>query len=65
MFRHRFALLPEQPALQPIETDIDNRRDIEREKLRQRETADDGVTKRLANFRSDAGRLTARCRPED
>ena len=41
MFRRRLALLPEQPALQPIEIDIDNRRRIEREKLRQRETADD------------------------
>src|SRR6266403_3420827 len=36
-------LLPEQPALQPVEVDIDNRRRIEREDLRHCQAADDGI----------------------
>src|SRR5204862_6479715 len=47
-------LFPEQPALQPVEVDVDNRRRIERENLRQREPADDGVAERLADLRADA-----------
>src|ERR1700730_4890698 len=45
-------LLPEQPVLQLIEIDIDNRRRIESEYLRQSEAADDRVTERLANLRA-------------
>src|SRR6267142_4720077 len=44
-----------QPALQPVEIDIDNRRRIKREKLRQSEAADDGIPERLANLRADPG----------
>src|SRR6266851_6074348 len=47
-------LFPEQPALQAVEVDIDNRRRIKCENLRQSEAADDGVTERLANLRADA-----------
>src|SRR5712672_1473638 len=43
----------EDPALQPVEIDIDDRRRIESENLRQSEAADDGVTERLANLRAD------------
>src|SRR5258705_11651608 len=46
-------LLPEQPALQPVEVDIDNRCRIERENLRQSEAPDDGAAGRLANLRAD------------
>src|SRR6202023_1472159 len=42
--------LPEDPGLQPVEIDIDDRRRIERENLRQGQAADDGVTERLANL---------------
>src|SRR5260370_35145104 len=48
-------LLPEQPALQPVEVDIDNRCRIEREDLRQSEAADDGIAERLANPRPAPG----------
>src|SRR5207248_9974924 len=43
----RLLLFPKQPCLQAIEIDIDDWRRIEREKLRQCEAADDGVTERL------------------
>ena len=46
-------LLTEQPALQLVEIDVDNRRRIEGENLRQGEAADDGIAARLPNFRAD------------
>src|SRR5208282_4803347 len=52
----RRRLLPpfsEDPGLQPVEIDVDDRRRIERENLRQGQTADDGITERLANLRAD------------
>src|ERR1700757_3321830 len=49
----RLLLVSEQPALQPVEIDVNDRRRIEREDLRHRESTDDGVTERLADFRAD------------
>src|SRR4029079_9374443 len=45
-------LFAEQLRLQPVQVDIDDRRRIESEDLRQGQTADDGVAERLANFRN-------------
>src|SRR5882724_2334001 len=47
-------LFPEDPGLQPVKIDIDDRRRIESENLRQCEAADDGVAERLAKLRSDS-----------
>src|SRR4051812_23151422 len=47
------SLSSEHPGLQPIEVDVDDRRRIERQDLRQSETADDGVAERLAKLRAD------------
>src|SRR5262245_40524859 len=49
------AVAPPQPLLQPVEIEIDDRRRVEREQLAQREAADHGVAKRLAQLRSGAG----------
>src|SRR5215471_10587294 len=46
---------PKQPALQPIQVDIDNGRREEREYLRQSEPADNGVAEWLADLGADAG----------
>src|ERR1700730_13986258 len=46
-------LLPEDPGLQPVEVDIDDRRRVERQNLRQKQAADDGVAERLAKLRAD------------
>jgi hypothetical protein len=43
---------PEYPRLQLVKVDVDNRRRIEGENLRQGEAADDGVAERLPNFRA-------------
>jgi len=43
----------EHPGLQSVQIDIDNRRRIEREYLRQSKATDDGVTERLANLRTN------------
>src|SRR3984893_12034060 len=48
----RLLLVAEQPSLRLVEIDINNRRRIERENLRQREAADDGIAERLANIRA-------------
>jgi hypothetical protein len=40
------------PALQPIEIEIDHRRGEQREQLAQREAADHGVAERLAQLRA-------------
>src|SRR6202165_1296008 len=50
----RLRLFSEQPGLQPVEIDVDNRRRIEGENLRQSEATADGVTERLANLRANA-----------
>src|SRR6267378_6034081 len=50
--RRLLLLFPEQPGLQAVEVDIDDRRRIQREDLRQREAADDGIAERLANLRA-------------
>src|SRR3982074_327577 len=51
----RVLLFAEQPGLQPVQVDVDNRRRIESENLRQGQTADDGVAERLAYLRADPG----------
>ena len=46
-----------QAAIDPVEINIDHRRDEQRQKLRNAETADHGDAERLAQFSTGAGDL--------
>src|SRR5580692_6717526 len=48
-------VFPEGQGLQFVEVDIDDRRRIKSENLRQSQAADNGIAKRLANLRADFG----------
>jgi len=47
-------LSSEDPGLQPVKVDINDRRRIEGENLRKSQTPDDGVAERLAKLRADS-----------